>query len=159
MYLNSQEQSFKRVPIFIVGCIYIDTICKSRDITLLTKVHIVKAMVFPIVMYRCESQTRKKVECQKTDTFDLWCWRRLESPLDCKEIKPDNPQGNQPWIFIGRTDTEAETPILWSPDVKSPLTGKDPDARKDLRQKEKGAAEDEMVKIASLTWWTWIWAN
>ena len=73
-----------------------DSILKSRDITLPTQVCIVKAMVFPIVMYRCESQTRKKVECQKTDTFDLWCWRRLESPLDCKEIKPDNPQGNQP---------------------------------------------------------------
>ena len=83
--------------------------------------------------------------------------KTLESPLDCKEIKPDNPQGNQLWIIIGRTDAEAETPIPWSPDVKNPLIGKDSDAGKDWR--EKGAAENEMVKIASLTWWTWIWAN
>ena len=71
--------------------------------------------------------------------------KTLESPLDFKEIKPVSPKGNQSWIFIGRTDAEAEAPILWPPDVKSRLTGKDPDAGKDWRQKEKGAAEDEMV--------------
>ena len=97
----------------------LDSILKSRDITLLTKVHIVKAMVFPIVMYRCESQTRKKVKCQKTDTFDLWCWRRLESPLDCKEIQPVYPKGDQSWVFFGRNDAKAETPVLWPPHVKS----------------------------------------
>ena len=70
----------------------------------------------------------------------------LESPLDSKEIKPVNPTGNQPWIFTGRTDAEAEAPILWPPDVRSRLTGEDPDAGKDWRQKEKGAAEDEMVR-------------
>ena len=71
--------------------------------------------------------------------------KTLESPLDCKEIKPVNPKGNQPWMFIGRTDAEAEAPILWPPDVKSRLTGKDPDGGKDWGQKEKGATEDEMV--------------
>ena len=80
-----------------------------------------------------------------------WCFgtvvleKTLESPLDCKEIKPVHPKENQSWIFIGRTDAEAETPILWSPDVKSQLTGKDPDARKDWRQEEKGTTEEEMV--------------
>ena len=71
--------------------------------------------------------------------------KTLESPLDCKEIKPINPKGNQPWIFIGRTDAEAEAPILWPPDVKSQLILKDPSARKDWRQEEKGTTEDEMV--------------
>ena len=71
--------------------------------------------------------------------------KTLESPLDCKEIKPVNPNGNQPWIFIGRTDAEAEAPILWPPDVKNWLIGKDPDAEKDWRQEEKGMTEDEMV--------------
>ena len=70
----------------------------------------------------------------------------LESPLDCKEIKPLNPKGNQPWIFIERTDAEAEAPIFWPPDVKSQLIGKDPDAGKDWRQQEKRVAEDEMVR-------------
>ena len=117
-----------------------DSILKSRDITLPTKVHIVKAMVFPVVMYGYESWTIKKAEHLRTDAFQLWCWRRhLKSPLDCKAIKPISPKGNQ-WIriFIGRTDSEAEAPILQPPDVKSWLTGKDPDAKKDWRQKEKG---------------------
>ena len=124
----------------------LDSILKSRDITLLTKVHIVKAMVFPVAMYRCESWTIKKAEHQRIDTFELWCWRRLlESPWHCKEIKPVNPKGNQSWIFIGRTDAEAEAPILWLPDGKGQLIGKDPDAEKDWGQKEKGMTEDEMV--------------
>ena len=80
------------------------------------------------------------------DAFKLWCWRRLENPLDYKEIKPVNPKRKQPWIFIGRTNAEAAAPILWLPDLKSLLIGKDPDAGKDWRQKEKGAAEDEMVR-------------
>ena len=94
----------------------LDSIFKSRDITLPTKVHIVKAMVFPVVMYGCEI---KKAECRRIDTFELWCWRRLESPLDCKEIQAIHPKGDQSWVFIGRTDVEAETPILWPPDSKS----------------------------------------
>ena len=94
----------------------------------------------------CESQTIKKTELWRTDAFELWSWRRLEHPLDRKEIKLVNLKGNQPWIFIGRTDAVAEAPILWLPDVKSQLTGKDPDAGKDGSQKEKGLAENEMVR-------------
>ena len=96
-----------------------ESILKSRDITLSTKVRLVKAMVFPVVMYGCESWTIKKAECQRIDAFELWCWRRLKSPLDCKEIQPVQPKGNQSWVFIGKTDFEAETPIFWPPDVKS----------------------------------------
>ena len=124
----------------------LDSVLKSRDITLPTKVLIVKAMVYPVFMYRCETWTIKKAECWRIDAFQLWCWRRLfESPLDCKEIKPVNPKGNQPWIFIRRTDAEAEAPILWPPDVKSRLTGKGPDAGKDWEQEEKEMTENEMV--------------
>ena len=93
----------------------LDSIFKSRDITLLTKVHLVKAMVSPVVMYGCESWTVKKAECQRIDAFELRCWRRLESPWDCKEIQPVHPKGDQSWVFIGRTDVEAETPIFWPP--------------------------------------------
>ena len=118
----------------------LDSILKSRDITLPTKVHIFKTMVFPVVMYRCESWTIKKAEPWKIDAFKLWCWRRLLRV--CKQIKPVSPKGNQPWIFIGRTVKEAETPILWPPDAKSWLIGKDPDAGKDWKQKEKGTAEE-----------------
>ena len=77
-----------------------------------TMVWLVKAMVFPVVMYGCESWTIKKAECRRTDAFELWWWRRLESPLDCKEIQPVHHKGYQSWVFIGRTDVEAETPIL-----------------------------------------------
>ena len=95
----------------------LDSILKSRDITLPTKVCLVKDNVFPVVMYGCESWTVKKADRRRIDAFELWCWRRLfENPLDCK-IKPVNPKGNQSWIFIGRTDAEAETPILWPPDA------------------------------------------
>ena len=93
--------------------INLDAIFKRRDITLPTKVHLVKSMVFPVVMYGCESWTRKKAECRRIDAFELWCWRRLESPLDCKEIQPVHSKGDQSWVFIGRPDAEAETPILW----------------------------------------------
>ena len=124
----------------------LDSRLKSRDVTLPTKVHLVKAMVFPLVMYGCESWTIKKAECRRIDAFELWCWRKLfESPLDCEEIQPVHPKRNQSWIFIGRTDIEAETPILWPPDMKNWLTGKDPEAGKDWRQEEKGTTEDEMV--------------
>ena len=94
----------------------LDSILKSRDITLPTKVRLVKAMVFPVVMYGCESWTVKKAEHRRMDAFELWRWEKtLESPSDCKEIKPVHPKGNQSWIFIGRTDAEADTPILWAP--------------------------------------------
>ena len=117
----------------------LDSILKSRDITLPTKVHLIKAMVFPELDYK-ESWALKN-----------WCFwtvvleKTLESPLDCKEIQPVNPKGNQSWIFIGRTDAEAGSPILRPTDVKNWLTGKDPDAGKDWRQEKKGAREDEMV--------------
>ena len=98
----------------------LDSILKSRDIILPTEVHLVKAMVFPVVMYGYESWTIKKAEHWRIDAFELWCWRRLfESPLDCKEIQPVHPKGDQSWVFIERTDVEAETPILWPPDAKS----------------------------------------
>jgi len=123
----------------------LDSILKTRDITLSTKVHLVKAMVFPIVMYGCENWTVKKAECWRIDAFELWCWRTLESPLDCKDIQPVHPKGDQSWVFIGRTDVENETPILSPPDVKSWLIGKDPDAGKYWGQEEKGMTEDEML--------------
>ena len=103
-------------------------------------------MVFPVVMYEWERGIIKKADPQRIDAFELCCWRRLENPLYCKEIKPVNPKENQSWIFIGRTDAEAETPILWPPDAKNWLTGKEPDAGKDWRQEEKGTTEDEMVR-------------
>ena len=92
---------------------------KSRDITLPTKVRLVKAMVFPVVMYGCESWTVKKPEHRRIDAFELWCWRRLESPLDCKEIQPVHSEGDQCWDFFARTDAKAEAPVLWPPHVKS----------------------------------------
>ena len=88
----------------------LDSILKSRDITLPTKVHLVKALVFPVVMYGCESWTIKKAERRRIDAFELE--KTLESPLDSKEIQPVHPKGNQSWVFIGRSDAEAETPIL-----------------------------------------------
>ena len=108
----------------------LDSILKSRDIALSTKVRLVKAMVFPLVMYGCESWNIKKAECWRIDGFELWCWRKLESPLDFKEIQPVHPKGDQSWVFIGRTDVEDETPVLWPPDAKCWLIWKDPDAGK-----------------------------
>ena len=130
----------------------LDSILKTRDITLPTKVRLVKAMVFPVVMYGCESWTIKKA-------LKNWCFwtvvleKTLESPLDCKVTQPVHPKGNQSWIFIGRTDVEAETPTLWPPDAKSWLTWKVPDTGKDWRREEKGTTAGWM---ASLTQWTWV---
>ena len=123
----------------------LDSILKSRDITLPTKVYLVTAMIFPVVVYGCE------LDCQESWALKNWCfWTVLlektpESPLDCKEIHLVHPKGNQYWIFIERTDAEAETPILWPPDAKNWLIWKDPDAGKDWRWEEKGMTEDEMV--------------
>ena len=99
----------------------LDSIFKSRDITLPTKVRLVKAMVFPVVMYGCESGTVKKAECQRIDAFELRCWRRLlRVPWTLgKEIQPVHPKGDQSWVFIGRTDAKAETLVLWPPHGKS----------------------------------------
>ena len=134
----------------------LDSILKSRDITLPTKFHLVKAMVFPVVMYGCESWTIKKAENRCFWTVVLE--KTLESPLDCKEIQQVQPKGDQSWVLTGRTDVEAETPILWPPDVKSWLIWKDPDAGKDWRRRE-GDDRGWDGWIASLTQWTWVWVN
>ena len=97
----------------------LDSIFKSRDITLPTKFHLVKAMVFPLVTYGCESWTVKKAEHRRIDAFELWCWRRLESSMDCKEIQSVHSEGDQSWVFFGRNDAKAETPVLWPPHAKS----------------------------------------
>ena len=123
----------------------LDSILKSRDITLPTKVHLVKAMVFPVVMCGCESWTIKKAECRRIDAFELWCWRKLlRVPWTAR-------RSNQSILKEILKDAEAETSILWPPDVKNWLLGKDPDAGKDWRQEEKGATEDEMV-----VWHHWL---
>ena len=124
------------------GMTNLESILKSRDMTLPTKVCTLKGMVFPVVMYGCESWTIKKAEHWWIDAFKLCCWRTLKSSLDSKEITLVNPKENQTWIFIGRTDAEAS--ILWPPDVKSQPTGKNPDAGKDWGRKDKGTTKDEM---------------
>ena len=121
------------------------SIFKSRNITLPTKVCLVKAMIFPVVMYGCERCTIKKAKLWRIDAFELWCWRRL---LASKEIQSVHSKGNQ---FIGRTDVEAETSILWPPNGKNWLIWKDPDAGKDWGQEKKGTTEDEMVG-----WHQWL---
>ena len=97
----------------------LDSILKSRDLTLPTRICLVMAMVFPVVMYGCESWTIKRAEHQRIDDFELWCWKRLEHHLDCKEIQPGHSKGDQSQVFFGRTDAKAETPILWPPDAKN----------------------------------------
>ena len=111
----------------------LDSILKSKDITLPANVHLVKVMVFPAVMYGCKNWTIKKAESQRTEAAESVLEKTLESPLHCKEIQPVHPKGNQSWIFIGRTDIEAEALILQPPDAKNWLIGKDPDAGKDWR--------------------------
>ena len=140
----------------------LDSILKSRDITLQTKAHLVKAMGFSSSHVWMWELNYKESWAPKN-----WCFwivvlgKTLESPLDCKEIQPVNPQGNQSWIFTGRTDTKVEIPILWLRDVKNWLIGKDLDAGKVWRQEEKGMTEDEMAgwHLTSLTWWTWVWIS
>ena len=121
----------------------LDSILKSRGIPLSTKVCIVKTMIFAVVMWELDYKERWAP--------NNWCFwivvleKTLESPLDCKEIQPIHPKGDHSWVFIGRTDVEDETPILWPPDAKSGLIWKDPDAGKDWGQEKKGMTEDEMV--------------
>ena len=118
----------------------IDSILKSRDITLPTKVHLIKAMLFPVV----SPVWMGELDYKESWVPKNWCFwtveleKTLESDLDCKEIQPVHPKGNQSWIFTGRTDAEVEAPILWPPDMKNWLTWKDPDAGKDWRQEKKG---------------------
>ena len=135
------------------------SILKSRDITFPTKVHLLKGMVFPVVKYECESWTIKKTKHQRIDAFELAVLEKtLESPLDSKEIKPVNPKRNQSWIFIGSTDAEAKTPILWPRDAKNWLTGKD---WRWERLKAGGEGDDRGWDgwMTSLTRWTWVWAS
>ena len=132
----------------------LDSVLKSKDITLVTKVHRVKVMVFSVVMYICESWTIKKAEHQRIDAFELWCWRRLlRVPWTARRsnqsvLKEINPK------YSGKTDAEAEAPILWPPDVNNLLTGKDPVTRKYSRQKENRATEDELGWMVSAIQWT-----
>ena len=123
----------------------LDNILKSRDITLPTKVHLIKAMVFLVVTYGWELDYKESWAPKNCCFWTVVLEKTLESPLDCKDIQPVHPKGNQPWIFIGRTDAEAETLTLWPPDAKSWLIWKDPDAGKDWGQEEKRTTEDEMV--------------
>ena len=116
---------------------------KSRGITLLTNIYILKAMVFPVVMYGCELNYKERWVLKNWCLWTVVLEKTLESPLDCKEIQPIHPKGSQSWGFIGRTDAEA--PILWPSDAKNWLFWKDPDAEKNWRQEEKGATEDETV--------------
>ena len=124
----------------------LDIILKNRDITLPTKVHLVKAMVFPIVMYGCESWTTRKAECWKIDAFGLWCWRRLlRVPWTARRSNRSILKEVSLEFSLGRTNAEAETPILWPPGAKYWLIWKDPDAGSDWRQEEKGTTEDDRV--------------
>ena len=131
----------------------LDSILKIRENTLTTKVHLVKAIVFPVVMYGCQSWTIKKVECQRIDAFELWCWRRLlRVPWTARRPNQSilkeiiwSVHWSVHWVFIGRTDVETETPILWPPDVKSWVIWKNPDAGKDWGQEVRGMTDDEMA--------------
>ena len=134
----------------------LDSILKSRDITLPTKVCLVKAMVFPVVIYGCESWTVKKAECRRINAFELWCWRRLlRVPWTARShhsiLKEISPQ------YSLEGHAEAEDPILWPPDAKNRLTEKDPDDGKNWRW-EKGTTEDDGC-MASVTRWTWVWGS
>ena len=134
----------------------LDSISKSRDITLPTKVHLVKAVVFPVVMNGCESWTIKKAEHRRIDAFKLWCWRRLlRVPWASRRSNQSILKENQSWIFVGRTDAETETPILchlmWRTDI-----GKDPDAGIDWGQEEKGTTRGWDGWMSSPTRWTWV---
>ena len=125
----------------------LDSIFKSRDITLPTKVHLAKAMLFPVVMYGCETWTVKEAEHWRIDAFELWYWRRLlRVPWTARRSNQSISEGDQPWDFFGRNDAKAETPVLWPPHAKkSWLIGEDSDAGRDCGQEEKRTTEDEMA--------------
>ena len=123
----------------------LDSIFKSRDITLPTKIRLVKAMVFPVDMYGCELDYKESWVLKNWYVGTVVLEKTLQSPLDCKEIHPVHSKGDQFWVFTGRSDIEVETPILWRPDEKNWLIWKDPHAGKDWGWEEKGMTEDEMV--------------
>ena len=130
----------------------LDSIFKSRDITLLNKVRLVKAKVFPVVMYGCESWTVKKAESRRIDEFELWCWRRLLRVPWTARRDPTSPFWWRSALgFLGKNDAKAETPVLWPPHAKSWLIVKDSDAGRDWGQEEKGMTEDEMAR-----WHHWL---
>ena len=137
----------------------LDSILKNRDITLPTNVCLVKAMVFIVVLYGCELDYKERWVPTNRCFWTVVLEKTLESPLDCKEIHPVHSKGNQSWIFIGRTDVEAETPVHWPPDVKNWLIWKDPDTGKDRRQEEKGRQRMRWLDgitdsmDLSLSWW------
>ena len=143
------DRKLRHLLLVRIAMTNLDSVLKSRHITLPTKVRTVKAMVFPIVMYVCDSWTIKKAEGRRINAFKLWCWRRLLRVPWTTRWSNQLILKDQSWIFIGRIDAEA--PILWSPDKNSQLIGKDPDAGKDWGQEEKGATEDEMVG-----WYYWL---
>ena len=122
---SAQNSSYLRTTAKVLTTTYLDSVLKAE--TSLCQENIVKAIVFPVVMYRCESWTIKKAEHWRIDAGIVVLEKTLESPLDSKEIRPVNPKGNQTWLFTGRADAEAKAPILWPPDMKSKLSGKDPD--------------------------------
>ena len=138
---------------------FLDSIIKSRDITLPTKVRLVKAMVFPV-----DGVWMWELDYKESWAPKNWCFwtvvleKTLESPLDCKEIQPVHPKGDQSWVFIGRTDAEAETPVLWPPHEKSWLIGKDPDDGRDWGQEEKGTT-GWGGRMTLQTQWTWVWVD
>ena len=123
----------------------LDSIFKSRDITLPTKVRLVKAMVFPVVMYGCESWTVKKAEHQSWCFWTVLLEKTFESPLNCKEIQPVHSEGDKLWVLFWRTVAKVETPVPWPLHAKSWLIGKDSDAGRDWGQEEKRTTEDEMA--------------
>ena len=156
--LKKKSKYYNQIYSYILAIL--DNVLKNRDIILPTKLCIVIAMVFPVVMYGCE------LDHKEDWILKNWCFwivvleKSTNSPSDSKEIKSINPKGNQPWIFIERTYSEAEDPILWPPDSKSRLTGKSPDTGKVLKVKrEEGGGRGCDGKIVSLTQWTWFWAN
>ena len=123
------------------------------------KVRMVKAMVLPVVMYVYESWTIRKAEHQRISAFELWCWRKLESPLDCKERNQSNRKEISPEYSLEGLMLKLKLPVLWPPDAKNWLIWKDPDAGKDWGQEEKGTTEDWDGWMASPTGWTWVWAS
>ena len=159
--ITSSQDPFHRVTVAPLkettepqGCLFLgrkamtnpDSIFKSRDITLSTKVCLIKVMVFSSGhVWMWELDYKESWVPKNWPFWTVMLEKTLASPLDCTEIQPVKPKGNQSWIFIGRTDAEAEPPILWPPDAKNWLFGKDPVAGKDWRQEEKGTTEDEMV--------------
>ena len=138
----------------------LDSVLRSRDITLPAKVHVVKAMIYPVVRHRCESWTRMKAEYWKTDAFNLWCWRRfLRVPWTIRRSNQSILSEINPEYSLERTDAEAETLVLCLPVAKSELIRKDPDAGKDWRQ-EKGTGRQRMRELDGISdSMDWVWAN